>query len=94
MYADGMAIETYPLTIPEDLLGEVRKAAEQAHLSMADAMRQSIRLGLPRLLNELNGHSVKPLTEEESRRCWQTPNAEFDALESHMALLPVPRPES
>ena len=45
-----MKSETYPLALPADLLKEVRKAAKKTGLSMADAMRQSMKLGLPKLV--------------------------------------------
>lgn len=37
--------------------------------------------------------SLKPFTAEESRRCFEAPNLEFDALSAHCASLPVPVPE-
>jgi hypothetical protein len=37
--------------------------------------------------------NLKPFTREESRRCFATPDPEFDALAAHCASLPVPIPE-
>jgi hypothetical protein len=37
---------TYPLAVPDDLVREVRAAAKETGLTMAEAMRQSMRLGL------------------------------------------------
>ena len=37
--------------------------------------------------------SLKPFTAEESRRCFETADPEFDALSAHCASLPVPIPE-
>jgi hypothetical protein len=88
-----MKSETYPLALPADLLGEVRNAAERTNLSMADAMRQSMRLGLPKLLEQLSGNPLKPFTEEECRLAYRTPNPEFDALEHYCASLPKRQPE-
>jgi hypothetical protein len=34
--------DTYPLTVPPDLLGEVRQASRDLGLSVADIMRQII----------------------------------------------------
>ena len=42
-----MTSETYPPAMPNDLLDEVRHTAKAAGLSMAEAMRQSMKLGLP-----------------------------------------------
>jgi hypothetical protein len=81
------------LAMPADLLGDVRKTAKETGLSMADAMRQSIRLGLPKLQAQLSPNKLKPLTAAECRECWESPDAEFDALSAHCASLPTPAPE-
>jgi hypothetical protein len=83
-----MKSATYPLAMPPGLLKEMRKAAKQTNLSMADAMRQSMRLGLPKLLEQLSGNKPKPFSAEERSLAYATPNSEFDALEHHCALLP------
>jgi hypothetical protein len=44
-----MSMTTYPLGLPEELMEDVKRAADETHLSMADAMRQAIKLGLPQL---------------------------------------------
>jgi hypothetical protein len=38
--------------------------------------------------------NLKPLSRAESRRCYQQPNREFDALEHHLAGLPSPLPDA
>ena len=87
-----MKSETYSLALPSDLLKEVRKAAKKTGLSMADAMLQSMKLGLPKLVEELSMEQVlknlKPMTPAECRECWEEPNEEFDALEHHCATHP------
>ena len=92
-----MKSETVPLAMPPDLLKEIRQAAKKTGLSMADAMRQSMKLGLPKLIQDLSMEQVlknlKPMTREEERQCWEEPNPEFDALEHHCASLPQPLPE-
>ena len=90
-----MKTDTYPLAVPPDLLGEVRQASQDLGLSMADIMRQSMKLGLPKLREQLSPDplkNLKPLSRSESRRCYQQPNREFDALEHHLAGLPSPPP--
>ncbi|MGP8202152.1 MAG: hypothetical protein ACLQU4_21945 [Limisphaerales bacterium] len=90
-----MKTNTYPLAVPSGLLQEVRKAARKTGLSMADTMRQSIKLGLPSLVEQLTPDplkSLKPFTAEESRRCFERPDPEFDALSAHCASLPMPLP--
>ena len=89
-----MKTETYPLAMPEDLLKEMRQVAKDTGLSIADAMRQSMRLGAPKLKEQLSDNQLKPFTKEEARQCWEVPNPEFDALEHHCASLPQPLPES
>ena len=92
-----MKSETYPLALPSALLKEVRQAAKKTGLSMADAMPQSMKLGLPKLIEGLSMEHVlknlKPMTPEECRQCWETPDPEFDELASYCASLPKTLPE-
>ena len=53
LMVDGLKTKPYPLAMPEDLLVEVREAAGARGFSLATAMRQSIKLGLPRLRQQL-----------------------------------------
>jgi hypothetical protein len=88
IYVSYMKSACYPLAIPEDLLGDVRQTAKETGLSLADAMRQSIRLGLPKLREQLSAEgSLKAFTAEENRLAFKVPNQEFDALEFHCATL-------
>jgi hypothetical protein len=87
-----MKTETYPLAVPEDLLGEVREAAKETGLSIADAMRQSMRLGLPKLREQLATLKDQPLSTEEVRGAFSQ-NSDWDALESAMVRRPVRPPE-
>jgi hypothetical protein len=92
-----MKSDTYPLAVSPDLLGEVRRASQDLGLSMADTMRQSMKLGLPKLREQLSPdplRNLKPLSKAESRRCYQRPNREFDSVEHHLAGLPSPPPDS
>ena len=89
-----MKSETFPLAMPEELLVQIRRAAKSTGLSMADTMRQSMRLGLPKLVEDLSPlKGLKPLTAEECRRCWEQPNPEFDEIEATMAKRHFPPPE-
>jgi hypothetical protein len=87
-----MGMKSYPLAMPPELLDQVARTATDTGLSMADAMRQSIKLGLPKLREQLSGHSLEPFTKEEARRAFG-PNPEFDDLEQHCARLPKRSPE-
>ena len=85
-----MKSETYPLPMPPELMKEVRQAAKITGLSMADVMRQSVKVGLPKVLEQFPGvdrKQLKPLTKEEARLAYEVPNKEFDALEHHCANL-------
>jgi hypothetical protein len=89
--------ESYPVDITGSLLAEVRQAAKQTGLSIADAMRESMKLGLPKLVqqvaNQPDFEGLTPMTDEECRQCWEIPDPEFDALAAHCASLPVSEPE-
>jgi hypothetical protein len=63
---------------------------------MTDIMRLNMELGLPKLREQLSPDplkNLKPLSRVESRRCWQRPNREFDALEHPLASLLSPIPD-
>src|SRR5437016_7569861 len=93
MYDLSVKSETFPLTMPQNILKEIRRVAKKTGLSMADTMRQSMKLGLPKLEEDLSTESrikqPKPMTEDECRQCWEVPNPEFDALERHMASIQI-----
>jgi hypothetical protein len=44
----------YPLQVPTDLMDEVCAVAKSLNLSKADVLRQSTKLGLPRLKQHLS----------------------------------------
>ena len=49
-----MSKQPYPITLPDDLLEEVKRAAAETHLSVAEAVRRAIRFGLPRVRKGLS----------------------------------------
>jgi hypothetical protein len=80
-----MASKTYPLAMPPDLLKQARETAEQTGLSLADTMRQSMKLGLPKLREQLAPQpGLKPFTRKEARQAF-APDPEWDRLEAAMA---------
>jgi hypothetical protein len=87
-----MATKTYPLGMPDDLLQDMAELARKTNLSIADAMRQSMKLGAPKLLDQLSADQTRPFTDEETKLAYETPNPEFDELEHHCALMPKRRP--
>jgi hypothetical protein len=92
MYVSYMKTGTYPLAMPDELLDEVRRTAKATGLSMADAMRQSMRLGLPKLREQLATASLKPLTEREIKVAFKR-DKDWEAFEAAMTNAPVWPPE-
>ncbi len=89
-----MPMKTYPLAVPEDLLAEVRSASEETGFAMADVMRQTMKLGLPRFREQyLAGQPLKPFTQAEIREAFAS-EAEFDALEKALVARSHPVPEA
>lgn len=87
-----MKSDTYPLAMPGDLLNEVRQTAKETGLSMADAMRQSMKLGLPRLREQLSSAQAKPFTANEIKAAFKK-DLEWEAFESAMTNAPISAPE-
>jgi hypothetical protein len=78
-----MKSETYPLALPSGLLQEARQAAKETGLSLPDAMRQSLKLGLPRLREQLAGTritNVLPLSDKIARELYSQPDDDADAI--------------
>jgi hypothetical protein len=92
MYDSYMKSDTYPLAMPDDLLDEVRQTAKVTGLSMADAMRQSMKLGLPKLREQLCTADLKPFTAKEIKAAFKR-DKEWEAFESAMTNTPVSPPE-
>jgi hypothetical protein len=72
---------TYPLGLPDELMEEVRRTAADTHLSMADAMRQAIKFGLPQVRE--GAHKDSDLAEAAAET-WQklgpAPTVLYDRL--------------
>jgi hypothetical protein len=92
MYGSYMKCRTYPLAVPNELLKEVQQTAEATGLSMADAMRQSMRLGLPKLREQLGAARVRPFTATEIKAAFK-PDKEWEAFEAAMTNAPASPPE-
>jgi hypothetical protein len=83
-----MKSETYPLAVPPDLLLEVRRTAKETGLSLAEAMRQSLRLGLPKLRDQLavgRVTNVEPLLPAAARRLYSIPDDDEAEIRLFMA---------
>jgi hypothetical protein len=85
MYDPYMKSETVPLAMPKELLGEVRRAAKQTRLSLAETMRQSMRLGLSKLVEQLGRSqritNVDPLPDDVLERIYSRPERDQQGLD-------------
>ena len=68
--------------------GEARQTAKEAGLSLAEAMRQSVELGLPKLRERLAARALTPFTPEEARVAF-APDPEWDAVTAAMSGLSI-----
>jgi hypothetical protein len=72
-----MRSKTFPLAMPKELLSEVRRAARKTGLSLADTMRQSVKLGLDPLVRKLAPPpritNVDPLPDDVLDRYYSRP---------------------
>jgi len=80
-----MKSETVPLAMPPELLSQVRKAAKLTGLSMADVMRQGIKLGVPKLIEGLSVEGLAPVPENVLRKIYDGMSGEEFAEERKMA---------
>jgi hypothetical protein len=82
-----MKSEIYPLNLPADLAKEVRQTAKDTGLSMAEAMRQGLKFGLPKLRERLrNGRitNIDPLPEKVARLLYQKAEDDREAIKVFM----------
>ena len=79
-------------------MAEVREAAERTHLSQADIMRQSMKLGLLRLREQLNREAgritnVDPLPAKVLERLYRQRDDDPEGIAALMAAQPIYKPE-
>jgi hypothetical protein len=78
----------YPLAMPAEFLDELRKAAKETGLSTADTIRQSAKLGLPKLLEQMGSGrvtNVAPLPNKAAQTLYSQPHDDADAIRVFMA---------
>jgi hypothetical protein len=84
--ADVPATTLYPLRLSGELLRQIREAARGTHLEQSEVVRQSIRLGLPRLLKELSESSpltnVKPFPKGALARAYRHSDPGWNRVEA------------
>lgn len=83
----------YPLQMPEDLMAEVESTAKSVHLSKADVMRQSMKLGLSRLREQLSEQSgrvtnVDPLPATAMTKLYREREDDEDSIRRFIAAQP------
>ena len=91
-----MKSETIPLAVPKELAGEVRRAAKETGLSMADVMRQSMKIGLSQLVSRLGKKTslinVSPLPDDVLDRLYRERDddaGDTDGVKKLMAAQPI-----
>src|SRR5262249_54708527 len=87
----------YPLQVPTDLMDEVGSAAKSLNLSKADVLRQSIKLGLPRLKEQLSAQTgrvtnVDPLPSAVLDRLYRN-RQDDDSIRQFIKSQPLKREE-
>lgn len=79
-----MKSETVPLAMPKDLLREIRRTSKQVGLSMADTMRQSMKLGLHKLIEQLGENrritNIDPLPDAILDKIYSRPERDEPGL--------------
>lgn len=84
MYDSSMKSETVPLAMPKDLLREIRRTSKQVGLSMADTMRQSMKLGLHKLIEQLGENrritNIDPLPDAVLDKIYSRPERDEPGL--------------
>lgn len=77
-----MSKQAYPLTLPPELLKQIRRIAKATNLSMADVMRQAIRFGAPQVARRLsNEDELTPLIADTWDKLGPAPTVNYDELE-------------
>jgi hypothetical protein len=72
---------TYSLGLSQELIEEVKRAAGDAHLSMDDAMREAIRLGLPRIRESVSkGSDLAEAAANTWEKLGPAPTVLYDQL--------------
>jgi hypothetical protein len=66
-----------PISMPEDLLEVVRLVAKETNLSQQDVIRQSVKLGLPKLREQFN---LESLLADTWDKLGPAPEVNYDKL--------------
>ncbi len=95
-----MKSETIPLAMPTELAAEMKKAAKETGLSMADVMRQSMKIGVRQLVRRLGKRAplinVEPLPDAVLERLYKQRDDDAgdpQGVKKLMAAQPIHSPE-
>ncbi|HVM51181.1 MAG TPA: hypothetical protein VMU04_24340 [Candidatus Acidoferrum sp.] len=78
---------TYPLAVPPNFLKEMQQAAKETGLSTAATIRQSAKLGLPKLREQMGDGrvtNVTPWPARAARALYAQPDEEEDSIRRFM----------
>jgi hypothetical protein len=78
--------------MPEELLESIKAVAKETHLSQQDVIRQSLKLGLPKLREQLIPRerltNVDPLPRKVLARIYSRPERDEAGMERLIAAQP------
>jgi hypothetical protein len=83
-----MKSETWPLAMPKALLKEIRAAAKETDLSISDAMRQSMKLGVPKLRARFGTGrvtNVDPMPARQAKKLYSQPDDDTEDIKFFMS---------
>lgn len=88
-------MDTIPLPMPPELIAEVKRTAQDAGLSSAEIMRQSIKAGLPKVRDALasltkSGRvtNVEPIPKKTLDKIYAEREDDTDAIRRMIAAQP------
>ena len=82
----------YPLNLPEDLYEEIKQTANDIQLSIADSMRQGLKLGLPALREKLSAGrvtNVQPVPKKTLDRLYRERDEDSESIRRFIAAQPT-----
>lgn len=84
-----MKSAVYPLPMDAELTESIRQAAQSHGLSMGAVMRQSIKLGLPKLNEALAAKAgrvtaVDPMSAQDCQACYAQPDDDVELIQARM----------
>jgi hypothetical protein len=91
MYDSYMKSVNYPLAMPVDFLRDLRKAAKETGLSTAAVIRQSAKMGLPKLLEEMGAGrvtNVTPLPDKVARKLYDQREDDTESIRTFIQAQP------